>query len=92
MLTGDRTEHLDHARELISLEGNSAFLRTGVDLGFFTFEHGSESEELAVDAADGPNIDRRRVVPCAEKQFGRTIPNCDDDLDGSRHQQSCTCF
>lgn len=78
--TFDSPEHLEHPRELVALERHAALLRAELHLGLLALEHGSQAEQLAVDAAHRPHVDRRRVVSSAEEELGRAVPHRDDDL------------
>lgn len=46
-------------------------------------EHRSETDELAKDAADGPDIYTGGVMACTHKKIGRSVPDGDDDFIGS---------
>lgn len=57
------------------------YLENFVDLIRFSFtlKNGFHCDQLAEDAADRPDVDRRRVFFGAEQEFGRAVPQSDND-------------
>lgn len=62
---------------MVSLERHR-FL--AVHFRFLAFEDGAQAEQFGKDAAYGPEVDGRGVVPAAEQEFGRAVPDRNDDF------------
>lgn len=73
----DGSEDLKDLLHLVLLKGHGFLI---VHFCFLALEDGPQGEEFGEYASDCPEIDRGRVVPGAEEEFGGAVPDCHDDF------------
>ena len=72
-----QAQHLNNLTHLVPLKRHRLL---AIHLRLLALEDGPEAQQLREDAADGPQVDRRRVVAAPEQQVRAAVPDRHDDL------------
>lgn len=80
MLTVWSAEHFQYLENLVALEWQTPRRLLSFNLGFLSFEDGSQTGQFGEDTSDGPAVNGFVVMFGAHEQLGRAIPDGDDDF------------